>query len=140
MQTKSQGPSKEYWIRWSPKTYRYKEEGMQNHAPQSPGIYEVVTFPAPGESKVVYVGLTLQRTIFDCLKGHWDGDHAGISAELNTVPPVVYFDFIWQSDAASAEDLQDIAWWLVETNHPSYNAPGSVAHSGRYSDINVVEK
>ena len=140
MKTGIQGPTKEYWVKWSPKSYRFKEDALVSHAPASPGLYEVVTFPDGQTSQIVYIGLALDGTIQEKLAGHFKGDNPSITTELRRVPPVIYFDFLWQSNAQSPDDLKDIAWWLTQTNQPAFNAPGSVQHSGRYSDIEVVEK
>jgi len=140
MKTGVEGSQKKYLIRWAPKCYRFKEEAFGNHAPQAPGIYVLVTHPGEPQASTLYVGLTLDTSIQEKLWQHWQGDHPGITAEIQRVPPVLYFCFVWQSDAQSDQDLCDIAWFLVEQDKPLLNIQGVIKHSGRYSDIEVKEE
>ena len=51
--------TKEFGIWQSERSYRYKEEALYNHAPQNPGIYELVVFADEAQNaKVVFADWT----------------------------------------------------------------------------------
>src|SRR5689334_8008103 len=88
----------------SPKSYRYKEEAILNHAPQQPGIYELVTFDDQQNAKVLYVDWVADRSIYDALFEHWNGEKQPYTQDLLAKYPNLYFSFIMESDAKTEED------------------------------------
>ena len=56
--------TKEFGIWQSERSYRFKEEAIYNHAPENPGIYELVTFDDEQNPKVVYADWVKEKTIF----------------------------------------------------------------------------
>ncbi len=140
MQTETSKPSRTFEIWSSERSYRYKEEAMHNHAPHTPGIYELVTFDAQQNGQVLYAALTTDKPIFAALYEHWDGKRQPAVQDLLQKYPNLYFSFVVDSDAKTPEDLQDLFWGVVQNDKPILVDPASVQHSGRYSEIKVKEK
>jgi len=124
----------------APKSYRYKEEAILNHAPQTPGIYELVTFDDQQNAQVLYVGLVEDRTIYDALFEHWNGDREPKAQELLKKYPNLYFSFIVEANAQSPEDWKDLFWAMCNADKPSLQDWKSLTHSGRYTTIEAKEK
>lgn len=132
--------TKEFGIWQSERSYRYKEEALYSHAPQTPGIYELVTFDTQQKPKVVYAGWSKEKSIFDALYAHWRGDLAPTVQELLSRYPNLYFSYIVDSDAKTPEDLQDLFWAIVQSDKPELVDASSVKPTGRYSSITVKDK
>jgi len=124
----------------APKSYRYKEEAILNHAPQIPGIYELVTFDEQQNGQVLYVGLTTDRSIYDALFEHWNGDKEPKAQDLLAKYPNLYFSFVMESDAQSPEDWKDLFWAISQADKPSLQDWKSLTHTGRYTTITAKEK
>src|SRR3954470_10571891 len=62
----------ELWM--AERSFRYKEEALYSHAPQTPGIYQLVTFDAEQNGTILFMGLTLDKSIFDALYQPWRGE------------------------------------------------------------------
>ena len=124
----------------SPKSYRYKEEAILNHAPQVPGIYELVTFDEQQNAQVLYVGWVSDRSIYDALFEHWNGDREPKAQDLLNKYPNLYFSFIMEADAKSPEDWKDLFWAISQTDKPALQDWKSLKHSGRYTAISAKEK
>jgi len=126
------------WI--APKSYRYKEEAILNHAPQTPGIYQIVTFDAEQNAQVLYAGLVLDRTIYDALFEHWNGDRDPKAQELLAQYPNLYFSFVIEADAETPEDWKDLYWAICQTDKPSLQDLSTIQHTGRYTKVDAREK
>jgi len=129
-----------YNIRNSEKCFRYKDEAITNHAPQKKGIYELVTFDEKQNPQVLYVGAAFDKTIYECLEGHFRGTLNPTVPDLLNKHPNLYFDYLEEmGNAKTQEDAQDIFWWLVQKHKPSYNDVAAVRPSNRPGTIDVVE-
>ena len=132
--------NKEFGIWQSEKSFRFKEEALFSHAPQTPGIYELVTFDAAENPKVVYADWAKDKSIFDALYEHWRGDKKPAVQELLKRYPNLYFSYIVDSDAKTPEDLQDLFYAIVQSDKPELVDSSAVKHTGRYSEITVKDK
>ena len=99
---------KEFGIWQSERSYRFKEEAIYNHAPESPGIYELVTFDEKQNPKVVFAEWVKEKTIFDSLFEHWKGEKKPTVPDLLARYPNLYFSFI---DSVSGSHLPTLAPW-----------------------------
>ena len=140
VKTQVAGPTKQFDIWSAPKSYRYKEEAMYNHAPQTPGIYYLVTFDEQQNGRYLYVGLVLDRSIYDALFEHWNGTREPKAQDLLSKYANLYFGFIVDSNCQSSEDLKDLYWTMVQAEKPELMDPNAVQHTGRYSEILIKEK
>lgn len=141
VKTQSAGPAKQFDIWNSERSYRYKEEALFNHAPQYPGIYQIVTFDAQQNAQVLYMELTQGgQTIFQALDEHWRGVKQPATQDLIAKYQNVYFSFVVQSNAATPEDQQDLFWAMAQQDKPLLVDWKNLAHSGRYSEITVKDK
>jgi len=132
--------TKEFGIWQSERSYRYKEEAMYNHAPQNPGIYELVTFDERQNPKVIFADWTKDKSIFEALFEHWRGEKKPAVQELIGLYPNLYFSFIVDSDAKTPEDMQDIFYAIVQADKPVLVDPATVKPTGRYSEVTVKDK
>lgn len=132
-------PERTYRIRNSEKCYRFKPEAFASHAPPQRGIYELVTFDANQNPRVLFVGAAFDRTIQESLEAHAAGSLEPAADKIFAEYPNLYFDFISEMDAKTQEDAQDVYWWLVQKHRPPYNNPSAVKPSGRTPSVNVVE-
>jgi len=132
--------TKEFGIWQSERSYRFKEEALYNHAPQTPGIYELVVFDAEQNAKVVFADWAKDQSIFDALQQHWRGDKKPAVQDLLAKYANLYFSFIVDSDAKTPEDMQDLFYAVVQADKPELLDPSSVKPTGRYSDITVKDK
>lgn len=140
MKTEVAGPAKQFDIWQSERSFRYKEEALVNHAPHQPGIYELATFDEQGNGKFVYAGLTTDRTIFDALTEHWDGRREPTVPSMFAKYPNLYFSYIFESNAKTPEDMQDLFWAMMQNDKPELLDWQALKHSGRYSEITVKDK
>ena len=132
--------AKHFEIWTSERSYRYKEEALYSHAPQTPGIYTLVTFDAQGKGTTLSVGLTLEKSIFDVLYEHWRGDREPSVQKLLSQYPSLYFGFVVDSNAKGIDDMKDLYWALLQSEKPTLIDPASVQPTGRYSEITVKDK
>lgn len=130
--------NKTYHVRNSERCFRFKPDAFYSHAPDRPGIYELVTFDAAKNAQVLFVGAAFDKTIRACLEEHATGERAPAASDLLSRHANLYFDYLDQTDAKSREDAQDIYWWLVQKHKPVYNE-AAVAPSGRYPSVDVIE-
>lgn len=125
-------------IALSPRCYRLKPDAVGAHAPPRAGLYEFVVFDEKKNPEIIFVGLSWPRTIQDVLREHLDGRLEPSSTRLFEYRPDVYFDFVEETDARSAEDYQDLAAALVSRHGPRFNeAPAPL--SGRFARVAVAE-
>ncbi len=132
--------TREFGIWQSERSYRYKEEAIYNHAPENPGIYEMVTFDGAQNAKVVYAGWAKDMTIFDALFEHWKGERKPAVQDLLVKYPNLYFSFVVDSDAKTPEDMQDLFYAMVQADKPELLNATDVKPTGRYSSITVKDK
>lgn len=132
--------NKEFGVWQSERSYRYKEEAMYNHAPQNPGIYELVTFDEAQNAKIVYADWVKDKTIFDALFEHWKGEKKPAVMDLLGKYPNLYFSFIVDSDASTPEDMQDLFYAVIQTDKPELVDPASVKPTGRYASVTYKDK
>src|SRR5712691_8710532 len=132
--------NKEFGIWQSERSYRFKEEALYNHAPETPGIYELVTFDPEQNVKVVFADWVKEKTIFDALFEHWRGEKKPAVQDLLARYPNLYFSFIVDSDAKTPEDMQDLFYAVVQADKPELVEAAAVKPTGRYSQITVKDK
>ncbi len=132
--------AKQFEIWTSDKSFRYKEEAIHNHAPQSTGIYSIVSFDAEQQGKTLYMGLVQDSTIFKALFEHWEGLREPKVQDLLARYPSVYFMYIVQSNAQTSEDQQDLFWALAQQEKPELMDWKNLPNTGRYSEITVKDK
>jgi len=132
--------AKQFEIWTSDKSFRYKEEAMYNHAPQTPGIYYIVTFDEKGQGKTLFMGNAADSTIFKALFQHWEGTLDPKVQDLLAKYPSVYFMFIVESNAQSPEDQQDLFWALAQQEKPELMDWKNLPNTGRYAEITVKDK
>lgn len=131
-------PEKKFRVVMSERCFRFKPDALPSHAPQKPGVYEFVTFDEQKNPVVLYVGLALDKTVYDCLSAHMTGGQKPTSAELFGAAKDVYFDYVADADIESIDDLKDIAGFYVNKYKPRFNS-GAAPSSGRYSAVAVEE-
>jgi hypothetical protein len=130
---------REFTIRQSERSYRFKEEALYAHAPQNPGIYELVSFDAEQNPRVVYAAWAKEESIFDALSEHWRGERRPSVKELLNRYPNLYFSYVVDSDAKTPDDMQDLFWAIVQADKPELLDPTTVLPSGRYTEITVKD-
>ena len=132
---------KVFHVRMSERCFRFKPDALPSHAPRRPGVYEFVTF-LDGKPEVLYVGAALTGglgTIYDALAAHMTGKAAPTPSDLFGAAKDVYFDYVAESDAASEDELKDIAGALLARHRPRLNAPGQSFSSGKHPAVSVQE-
>src|SRR5690349_4169258 len=122
---------KTFEIWQSERSYRFKEDAFHNHAPQTPGIYELVTFDAHQNAQVLWAALTDDKSIYDALYEHFNGERQPTADDLLAKYPNLYFSFIVESNAATPEDQKDLFWALVQQDKPALLDPSTVKPTGR---------
>jgi hypothetical protein len=131
---------KEFGVWQSERSYRFKEEALYSHAPQNPGIYELVTFDAQQKARVLYAEWTREKSICDALFEHWRGEKQPAVQDLLTKYPNLYFSFVVDSDAATPDDMQDLFYAIVQTDKPELVDPLTVKPTGRYEEVTYRDK
>ncbi len=121
----------------SPRCFRYKEDAILAHAPQTAGVFEFVTFDEQNQAQILYVGLA-EKSIAQDLAEHLKGVRSPMVADLLQRHPNLYFDCVEWSDAQSGEDLKDIAAALYGMHKPSYNLE-PLSGTGRYQAVKLHE-
>ncbi len=124
----------------SERSYRYKEEAFYSHAPQTPGIYQIVTFDEQQNPTVVFMAHSGTKSIFEALYEHWRGQREPKIQDLFEKHPNLYFSYVVEADAKSAEDWQDLFWAMVKQDNPLEPKLSEVKTSGRYSEITYKDQ
>ncbi|MEK7858637.1 MAG: hypothetical protein AAB320_05790 [Elusimicrobiota bacterium] len=130
---------KVFKITMSERCFRFKPDALPSHAPPKPGVYEFVTFDEQKNGVVLFVGLALEKTVFQCLSDHMMGLAKPTAADLFAAAKDVYFDYVADADISDLEDLKDIAGALIAKGHPRFNSD-DVPTSGRYAGGVAVEE
>lgn len=136
--------SREFQIKWTDRIYRLHLTGIGNHAPRGGGVFEIVLFPPGAEDgEVIYVGHEGQGgSVAATLSSIFENRGGLPQDKLRVVQENLanaYFDAVSFSDAASDEDLMDLAWAVVQVKKPRLNEPVQQANSGRFSAIAYKE-
>jgi hypothetical protein len=134
------GIAKEFGIWNSERSFRYKEEALYSHAPQTPGIYQIVTFDEQQNAKVVFMDLATDKSIFDSLYEHWRGEKQPTVQSLLSKYPNLYFSYVVDSDAKTPEDQKDLFWAMAQQDKPELVDWKNLPNTGRYSDIRIKDK
>lgn len=129
---------KTFHVVMSERCFRFKPDALPSHAPQKPGVYEFVTFDENKNPQVLYVGLALDKTVFDCLSAHLMGRQEPTAAQLFGAAKDVYFDYVADADIEAIDDLKDIAGFYVNKYKPRFNTEAA-ASSGKYASVAVEE-
>lgn len=130
-------PDRVFTLRMSERCFRFKPDALPSHAPPKPGVYEFVTFK-DGNPEVLYVGLALEKNVYDCLSAHLTGQAEPTAAELFAAAKDVYFDYVADADISGLDDLRDIARALVLKHKPRFNT-AEIPGSGKYAEVNLKE-
>ncbi len=133
------GTAKHFDVWMAERSYRYKEEALYSHAPQKPGIYQLVTFDEQQNGVILFIGLA-EKSIFDSLYQHWRGELPPSVQELLSKYANLYFGYVAEADVKSAEDLQDLYYAMVQAEKPTLVDPAQVKPSGRYSEVTYKDK
>lgn len=129
---------RKFRVAMSERCFRFKPDALPSHAPHKPGVYEFVTFDAQRNAQVLYVGATLDRSVYQCLDDHLNGRLAPTAQDLFGVSPDIYFDYVASADIGDVEELKDIAGAFIAKSKPRFNA-GPAPSSGRYDKVEVEE-
>ena len=132
--------AKHFDVWMAERSFRYKEEALYSHAPQTPGIYQLVTFDEQQNGKILYIGLTLEKSIFDALYEHWRGEREPAVQSLLSKYANLYFGYVAQADAKDAEDLKDLYYAMIQAEKPTLQDPASVKSTGRYAEVTYKDK
>lgn len=125
-------------ILMSERCFRFKPDALPNHAPQRPGVYEFVTFDAQQKPEVLFVGLALDKTVYQCLSDHLMGQGEPKASELFAYAKDVYFDYVHHADIESIDELKDVAGALIEKHKPRFNK-GPKPSSGKHESVELQE-
>ncbi len=131
---------REFGIWQSERSYRFKEEAIYSHAPEKPGIYELVSFEGAQNPKVIFADWVKDKTIAEALLDHWKGKKAPTVEDLLAKYQNLYFSFVVDSDAQTPEDMQDLFYAIVQSDKPELLDASRVQPTGRYSHITVRDK
>ena len=132
--------AKEFGVWQSERSYRFKEEALHNHAPQNPGIYELVTFDDHQNAKVLFADWVKDKSIFDALFEHWRGEKQPAVQVLLAKYPNLYFSFVVDSDAKTPDDMQDLFYAMVQADKPELNDRAAIKPTGRYTTVTFKDK
>ena len=130
--------TRKFRVAMSERCFRFKPDALPSHAPHKPGVYEFVTFDAQRNPVVLFVGVALDKSVYQALDEHWNDKAAPTRAELFAAAPDVYFDYVAAADIAEADELKDIAGAFVAKHKPRFNS-GPAPSSGRYTEVEVEE-
>ena len=130
--------AKTFKVMMSERCFRFKPDALPSHAPQKPGVYEFVTFDESRSAQVLFVGLALDKTVYDCLSAHLMGNQEPTAAQLFGVSKDIYFDYVADADIEAIDDLKDIAGSFIAKHKPKFNT-GPAPSSGKYSSVSVEE-
>lgn len=130
--------SRKFRIAMSDRCFRFKADALPSHAPHKPGVYEFVTFDANKNAQVLYVGVALDKTVYQALDAHWNDQLKPGRTELFGATPDVYFDYVASADIEDAAELNDIAGAFVAKHKPRFNT-GPAPTSGKHAAVEVEE-
>ncbi|NNN04596.1 MAG: hypothetical protein HKL90_01710 [Elusimicrobia bacterium] len=130
--------TRKFRVAMSERCFRFKPDALPSHAPHKPGVYEFVTFDAQKNPVVLYVGVAMDKAIYQALDDHWNDKAQPGRAELFAVSPDIYFDYVAAADIAEIDELKDIAGVFVSKHKPRFNA-GPAPTSGRHAAVEVEE-
>jgi hypothetical protein len=125
-------------IAMSERCFRFKPDALPSHAPHKPGVYEFVTFDAQKNPQVLFVGLAMDKPIYQALDDHWNDKLQPGRKELFGVSPDIYFDYVASADIADIDELKDIAGSFIAKHKPRFNS-GPVPSSGKHDAVEVEE-
>jgi len=117
------------------RSFRYKEEALYSHAPQTPGIYQLVTFDEQQNGVILYIGLASEKTIFDALYEHWRGDRQPTVQDLLAKYPNLILGMSLKADIKDKDDLKDLYWAMSRRKNLPCRILKAFSTSGRYSEI-----
>ena len=133
--------SKQFDVWMAERSFRYKEEAFYSHAPQVPGIYQLVTFDEQGNGTILFMAYSDKKSIFDALYEHWRGERQPAAQDLLTKYPNLYFGYVAVApDAKTPEDWQDLFYAMVQADKPTLIDPTTVKPTGRYSEVTYKDK
>jgi hypothetical protein len=133
--------SRQFDVWMAERSFRFKEEALYSHAPQAPGIYQLVTFDAQGNGTILYIALTLDKSIFDALYEHWRGERQPAVQDLLARYPSLYFGYVASApDAKTPEDWKDLYYAMVQAEKPTLQKLDDVKPTGRYSEVTYKDK
>ncbi len=130
--------TRKFRVAMSERCFRFKPDALPSHAPHKPGVYEFVTFDAQRNPVVLFVGVALDKSVYQALDEHWNDKTSPTRAELFAAAPDVYFDYVAAADIAEADELKDIAGAFVAKHKPRFNS-GPAPSSGRHAEVEVEE-
>ncbi len=130
--------TKKFRVAMSERCFRFKPDALPSHAPHKPGVYEFVTFDAQKNPVVLYVGVAMDKAIYQALDDHWNDKIKPGRTELFAAAPDIYFDYVASADIADIEELKDIAGSFIARHKPKFNT-GPAPTSGKYPAVEVEE-
>jgi excinuclease UvrABC nuclease subunit len=130
--------TKKFRIAMSERCFRFKPDALPSHAPHKPGVYEFVVFDVNKNPQVLYVGLAMDKAIYQALDDHWNDKLQPGRKELFGVSPDIYFDYVASADIADIEELKDIAGSFIAKHKPRFNT-GPAPTSGKHAAVEVEE-
>jgi hypothetical protein len=130
--------TRKFRVAMSERCFRFKPDALPSHAPHKPGVYEFVTFDAQRRPVVLFVGVALDKTVYQALDEHWNDKAEPGRTALFGAAPDVYFDYVAAADIADAAELKDIAGAFVAKHKPRFNA-GPAPSSGLHESVEVEE-
>jgi excinuclease UvrABC nuclease subunit len=130
--------ARKFRIAMSERCFRFKPDALPSHAPHKPGVYEFVSFDAQKQARVLYVGLALDKSVFQALEDHWNDKAKPGRSELFAVSPDIYFDYVASADIADIDELKDIAGIFIAKQKPRFNT-GPLPSSGKHSSAEIEE-
>lgn len=133
------GTAKHFDVWMAERSFRYKEEALYSHAPQRPGIYQLVTFDEQQNGTILFIGIA-EKSIFDSLYQHWRGELQPTVQDLLGKYANLYFGYVAEADVQSREDLQDLYYAMVQAEKPTLMDLTRIKSSGRYSEVTYKDK
>lgn len=130
--------ARKFRVAMSERCYRFKADALPSHAPHKPGVYEFVTFDAQKNAQVLYVGLALDKSVYQALDAHWNDQAQPGRTALFGVSPDIYFDYVAAADIADVDELKDIAGAFIAKSKPRFNT-GPAPSSGKHAAVEIEE-
>ena len=130
--------ARKFRIAMSERCFRFKEDALPSHAPHKPGVYEFVTFDEKKNAHVLYVGVAIERSVFQALDDHFHNRAVPSAKDLFALSPDIYFDYVASADIAELDELKDVAAALIAKHKPRFNQ-GPTPASGRHAAVEVEE-
>ncbi len=88
---------------------------------------------------MLYVGAAFDKGIRECLEAHASGTMEPTAEKLFVEFPNLYFDYVAEMNAKSADDAQDVYWYLIQKHKPRFNDVASINPSNRPGTVTVTE-